>query len=128
MGEYTQVHVHQLLHPLTEAIKHVPMSRAQDLLNSYSLGLAHPEVSGFELLDLLETRSALAAVEGDLQETERRQLEDADALFLNLAETLYHQISAVADLAQTRHQSRIPPSHWWWYLDRLQEHHKALAS
>lgn len=104
------------------------MSRAQDLLKLYAVGLKYPEVSGFELLDLLETRSTLAQVESDLQEAERRQLEEADSLFLDLAETIYHQISAVADLALTRHQSSTPPSHWWWYLDRLIEHRKAAVS
>ncbi len=59
---------------------------------------------------------------------ECHQLEEADARFLELAETFYRQISAVADLRETRQQSRIPPSHWWWYLDRLIEHPKAVAS
>jgi hypothetical protein len=101
------------------------MSRTQDLLRRYIVGLEYPEVSRFELLDLLETRSALAQVESELQGAERHQLEEADARFLELAEILHRQISAVADLVQTRHQSNIPPSHWWWYVDRLIEHHKA---
>lgn len=104
------------------------MSHIQDLLKHYIVGLEFPEVSGFELLDLLETRSALAQVEGELQEAERHQLEEADARFLDLAEPLHRQISAVADLTECRQQSRIPPSHWWWYLDRLIEHRKAVAS
>lgn len=104
------------------------MSRAQELLKQYAISLEHPEVSGFELLDLLEMRSALAQVEDNLQDTERRHLEEADALFLSLAETLYRRIEAVANLAETRQQSKIPPSHWWWYLDRLSAHRKALAS
>lgn len=104
------------------------MSRTQELLSRYIVGLEYPEVSGFELLDLLETRSALAQVEGDLQEADRHRLEKADALFLDLAETLYRHISTVADLAGAREQSKVPPSHWWWYLDRLSELRKVAVS
>ncbi len=104
------------------------MSRAQELLKLYTVGLKHPEVSGFELLDLLETRSALAQVESNLQEAERHQLEEADTLFLDLAEILYRQISTVVDLAEIRHKSRTPPSHWWWYLDRWLERRKIAVS
>lgn len=104
------------------------MSHAQELLRRYATGLDYPDVSGFELLDLLETRSALAQVEDELQEGERQQLEEADDLFLQLAETLYSRISAVANLAENRQHSRVPPSHWWWYLDRWLEHRKAMAS
>lgn len=104
------------------------MSRAQELLKQYAISLEHPEVSGFELLDLLEMRSALAQVEDDLGGTERQQLEEADVLFLSLAETLYRRIEAVASLAETRQQSKVSPSHWWWYLDRWSTPQKALAS
>ena len=103
------------------------MSRAQELLKKYAISLAHPEVSGFELLDLLEMRSALAHAEGDLQDSERQELEEADALFLSLAETFYRRIEAVASLAETRQQSKVPPSHWWWYLDRWSAHRKTAA-
>ena len=100
------------------------MSRAQELFKSYSVGLRHSDVSGFELLDLLEARSVLASIEGELQEEECRQLEEADSLFIEQVEQLYRQISTVASLAETRRNAKIPPSHWWWYLDRLVEYRK----
>ena len=77
------------------------MSAARDLLRRYRIGLEHPDVSGFELLDLLETRSALARTESDLEEAERLHLEKTDALFLDLAATLYRHISEVANLAES---------------------------
>ena len=103
------------------------MSQLQELLKSYSADLRHPEVSGFELLDLLEKRSALAELEDQLDDVARRQLEVADALFMEQAETLYRGISAVASLSEIRSRSRVSPSHWWWYLDRWAEYMKVLV-
>lgn len=69
------------------------MSQFEELLKSYIVGLEHPEVSGFELLEVLEKRSALAEFEDQLDDMARRQLEEADALFMG---------HAVADVVQTQ--------------------------
>jgi hypothetical protein len=89
------------------------------LLTSFCRGVAHPHVSGFEVLELLDTRSALAHQEGELSGEVKRKLEKADSLFLAHAQQFYATVTAVADLKEMRKKVAIPPSHWWWYLEKV---------
>lgn len=91
----------------------------EKLLRDYSVSVQHPEVSGFEVLELLDLRSRIAELEAELTEGEKRSLEEADGLFLREAHGLYDKISQVADLAEMRGRVGISPSHWWWYLEKL---------
>lgn len=95
------------------------MEEKEKLLKDYSVGVCHPEVSGFEILDLLDLRSRIAELEAKLTEDEKRKLEEADSLFLKDAGRFYERLSQVADLAKMRAQVRASPSHWWWYLEKL---------
>ena len=98
------------------------------LLKQYVEDVRHPEVSGFELLDLLSTRSALVEGEMHLSSTERRRLEKADARLLAAASILLARLSEIAPLPELRRRANVPPSHWWWYLDLLQQTARTLAS
>jgi hypothetical protein len=78
-----------------------------------------PEVSGFEVLELLDVRSRLATVESELDEAQRAQLEDADSVFLRYTPMLYESVITLGDLADLRRRAAAPCSHWWWYLEKL---------
>ena len=94
---------------------------ARDLLEQYVEDVRHPEVSGFELLDLLSARSALAEREASLSPAQRRSLEDADARLLSAARTVLARLAEIAPLPELRRRTGASPSHWWWYLDLLQQ-------
>lgn len=100
------------------------MSEKNNLLEDYSVGVRHPEVSGFEALELLDIRSQIAKVENQLTEMERRKLEEADSLFLNHARKFYKSLNEVTDLAEARERQEVSPSHWWWYLEKLDQEEK----
>lgn len=52
------------------------MSEKDKLLRDYSVGVRHPEVSGFEVLELLDIQSQIAKLENQLTENEKRKLEE----------------------------------------------------
>lgn len=94
------------------------MKKQDKLLMDYAAGVRHPEVSGFEILELLDLRSRIAELEAELTEDERKGLEEADSLFLKDVGRFYESLSQVADLAKMRQQVRASPSQWW-YLEKL---------
>jgi hypothetical protein len=76
-------------------------------------------MSGFEVLELLDIRSALARHEEELNDQQRRTLEEADEVFLRHAAQFHESVMQIADLAEMRKRAMVPPSHWWWYLEKL---------
>jgi hypothetical protein len=95
------------------------MSQHATLLEAYVKSVCFPDVSGFEILELLRLRSHLAEVEQEFTSTEQSTLEAADATFLHNAPTFYRHLSEVATLETLRKEAHVLPSHWWWYLDSL---------
>lgn len=95
------------------------MSDVQQLLEHYTKAVQFPEVSGFEVLELLDVRSHLAVREGELDAAERAQLEKADEVFLQNAPLFYESVSSLGDLGDLRHRAGASCSHWWWYLEKL---------
>lgn len=93
--------------------------RSQELIEHLSEAMDHPEVSGFELLEVLDIRSRLATREPLLSDDDRARLEELDRRFFKMADLLLGRISEVADLAEMRQRAHILPSHWWWYLDEI---------
>ena len=93
------------------------MNEQEHLLTVFCQGVQYPEVSGFEVLELLDVRSALTPWEGKLSDHARKQLEEADAAFLRQAGQFYASIAQVASLEALRKRVSVSPSHWWWYLD-----------
>ena len=89
------------------------------LLRDYSVSVHYPEVSGFEILELLDLRSRIAELEPALTENEKRRLEEVDGLFLQDVNRFYESLAQVGDLAKMREQVGVSPSHWWWYLEKL---------
>lgn len=100
----------------------------QLLLEHYVEDVCHPEVSGFELLDLLSTRSALAERETGFSAAQRRRLEEADARLLAAVPLVLARLTEIAPLSELRQRVNASPSHWWWYLDLLQQTARALSS
>lgn len=104
------------------------MTDYKNWLANYTGGVKFPNVSGFEILEMLQARSHLAMIENRLSATERAELESADAIFLEHANEFYESLSEMADLQELRARENILPSHWWWHLDKLvQSKSKALA-
>lgn len=98
------------------------------LREQYVEDVYHPEVSGFELLDLLSTRSALVEGEARLSPAQRRRLEEADARLLAAASVVLARLAEIAPLPELRRQANVSPSHWWWYLDLLQQTARVSSS
>lgn len=90
-----------------------------ELLQAYVVDTQYPDVSGIEHLEMLRRRSELADLEHTLNREERRQLAEADVRLLTHAAEFLAELSRFVDLAAERYRLRIPPSHWWWYLDVL---------
>ena len=95
------------------------MSDAGRLLESYVKAVEFPGVSGFEVLELLDVRSRIAAQEADLDPVARERLEDADSMFLRHSVRFYECVALVGDLRDLRRRASVPCSHWWWYLEKL---------
>jgi hypothetical protein len=91
------------------------------LLEQYIGDVQHPDVSAFELLDLLQTRSVLATLEAQISPDERQRLEEADSQLFAAAPLLVSRLLELAPLATLRRRANVSPSHWWWYLERLQQ-------
>ena len=103
------------------------MKKQEALLRSFCQGVLSPQVSGFEVLELLDVRSVLARREVELSEKGRKKLEEADTLFLKNARQFYQSISQVADLEEMRKKGAVSPSHWWWYLEKLVQTEQAAV-
>ena len=78
------------------------MSQHALLVQRYATSLRFPDVSGFEVLELLQLRSRLADLEHELAPAERAALEAADATFLDNAPALHRQVSEVVTLETLR--------------------------
>ena len=92
---------------------------SQELMEYLEEAMNHPDVSGFELIEILDIRSQLAAREPVLSDDDKTGLETLDRQLLKLADLWVIRISEVADLAQMRKKAHVLPSHWWWYLDKI---------
>ena len=90
-----------------------------DLLKSFEVALKYPDVSGFEVLELLDVRSRLAELENDLTLSEKTTLERADEKLLDNLRLFYEKIQEIGLLPELRKQAKASPSHWWWYMDKF---------
>ena len=92
---------------------------SQKLMEYLAEAINHPDVSGFELIEVLDIRSQLAAREPVLSDDDKAKLEALDRQLLRLADLWVTRISEVANLAQMRKKTHVLPSHWWWYIDEI---------
>lgn len=106
--------------------KDIAMKRQDALLKSFCQGVRSPQVSGFEVLELLDLRSVLTRYEGKLTEKERKKLEDADTIFRKNTRLFYQSISQIADLEELFKKGSVSPSHWW-YLEKLVQAEQVAA-
>ncbi len=95
------------------------MTQIEQWLTQYETDVRFPDVSGMEHLDMLLTRSRIAAVWQELTPEQQGRLSDADLRLLHNANQFYQAIASVADFAQWRSESAASPEEWWWYLDVL---------
>jgi hypothetical protein len=97
------------------------------LLEHYIKGVQFPEVSGFEVLELLDVRSKLATRENELDVSQRIRLEEADSLFLRYAPMFYERVATLGELREFRRRAVVSCSHWWWYLEKLVQREVATS-
>jgi len=95
------------------------MSQLELWLNQYETDVRFPDVSGMEHLDMLLTRSRIAAAKDSLTPEQMSRLQSADQYLLQFAEQFHQAISAVANLSVWRQNANVSPEEWWWYLDVL---------
>lgn len=95
------------------------MMQIEELLIQYETDVRFPDLSGMEHLDMLPTRSRIAAFQGELSPEQQSRLLDADQHLLHSADSFYRSVVKVADLAEWRDESAASSEEWWWYLDVL---------
>lgn len=93
--------------------------KSKKLMDYLNESISYSDVSGFELLEVLDVRSQLASREPLMADNEKDELEKFDRQLLQLADYWATRISEVADLAEMRKRAHVLPSHWWWYLNEL---------
>lgn len=95
------------------------MKHLESWLAQYETDVRFPDVSGMEHLNMLLTRSRIAAEKDVLTDEQAGRLREADHYLLHNAEQFYEAIAAVANLAEWRETSGVSPEEWWWFLDVL---------
>ena len=90
-----------------------------NLLKSYKVAVKYPDVSGFEVLELLDMRSKLAELENSLTVNQKVTLEQADEMLLDNLKPFYEKIQEIGYLPEFRKRAKVLPSHWWWYMDKF---------
>ncbi|MBI1923163.1 hypothetical protein HYR99_02820 [Candidatus Poribacteria bacterium] len=73
-----------------------------NLLKSYRIAVEYPDVSGFEILELLDMRSKLSGFEDCLTDSERETLEHADERLFDNLKSFHEKIQEIGDLAELR--------------------------
>ena len=90
-----------------------------NLLEYYRVDVEFPEVSGAELIEMLQTRDKLAKIEATLSQTEKEVLAQADYLLIRQAPLFHQSLSDFVDFVERRKAQDMPIEHWWWSLDVL---------
>jgi hypothetical protein len=90
-----------------------------EYLQRYLVAVEHPDVSGFEHLDMLLLRDKLAQSSSQLTPDQQAKLAAADQRLMSQVAAFHAALSQITDLAHERQQRQPPPEHWWWYLDVL---------
>ena len=88
-------------------------------LKHYLVAVRHPDVSGFELLDMLMARDKLFEEWASLTPQQQVQAVAADQELLAHAATVVAELSRLTDLSYERQRRNPSPKQWWWYLDVL---------
>ena len=88
-------------------------------LKLYLVAVEHPEVSGFEQLEMLLVRDQLAEQESLLTAEEKAQLAIADQRLIERANKFYTELARITNLKSERQHRQPDPRQWWWYLDVL---------
>lgn len=90
-----------------------------NLLKYYKVAVEYPDVSGFEVLELLDIRSKLAELDNSLTVNEKVTLEQADEMLMDNMKSFYEKIQEIGYLPELRKRTKVLPSHWWWYMDKF---------
>ena len=92
--------------------------KTNNLIDYLIESLNHPDVSGFELLEILDVRSHLASREPLMDDIEKARLEQFDQHLSQHTDFWAERISEVANISKMRTRAHVLPSHWWWYMDQ----------
>jgi len=97
------------------------------ILKYYEVAVRYSNVSGFEVLEILDMRSKLTEHENSLTVSEKVTLEHADEILLDNLELFYESIQEIGHLPEFRGRAKSLPSHWWWYMDKFVNREAAPA-
>jgi len=95
------------------------MTQIELWLTQYETDVRFPDVSGMEHLDMLITRSNIAANKDMFTSEQLNRLLVADETLYQNVERFTRAITVVGGLAEWRSTRVISPEEWWWYLDVL---------
>ena len=95
------------------------MTQIELWLTQYETDVRFSDVSGMEHLDMLITRSNIAANRDMLTSEQLNRLLVADETLYQNVERFTRAITVVGGLAEWRSTRVISPEEWWWYLDVL---------
>ena len=85
------------------------------LVRNYGLGVSNFDVSPFESLNTLHTRSNLEKSMKHLTNEEKVELHRYDMVLIQNAKEMCKHIESVYDFLT----SKEPVSEWWWHLDQV---------
>jgi hypothetical protein len=85
----------------------------------YKVAVQHPEVSGFEMLDMLMIRDRLEVQWNRLTLQEQNEVLASDRQLLSHADQFFAALSQVTSFDYERQHRQPGPEQWWWYLDVL---------
>ena len=91
----------------------------QKYLQHYLIAVKHPELSGFEYLEMLMVRDEVETQVLFLDDTQKALLAKADQRLFTQAVKFNTALSQITTLSYEREQRQPSPEQWWWYLDVL---------
>ncbi len=84
-------------------------------IRNYGLGVNDFEVSPFESINMLHTRSYLEKVMQELSTEDRIKLYGYDMILIQNAKRMAKHIGEVYDFSQSKESLK----EWWWHLDKV---------
>ena len=91
------------------------MTKYEKEIRNYGLGIDDFEVSPFESVNMLHTRSRLEKVVHDLTNEEKIKLYAYDMVLIQNAKKMSEYISEIYNFSN----SKEPLTEWWWHLDKV---------
>lgn len=90
----------------------------ESLVTSFRADTEDADVSGMEHLQMLFVRDEIEERRGELSLEQIALVDEADRRLRDQAPIFVRALLRVVPLDELRRGRAVPPSRWWWYLDR----------